>query len=265
MLYILWAKVREWVTFSSGLSSDFADDARESDLWQRIKYWDIFGEKFLQRLPLLLLLMAVQALYFPINRSGTEGVRVDLDVIDGAMPLVGEFVVPYLAGFWLIAGASFVSALFFPRAIYQEFAISFFLIMIIGFVLWITIPAYVVKDVFTPENSFDQMLFDLHAGDDDYGNYNAFPSSHVYYITLMMYFFTRLWKRWWFLWAFLAVINAWSTMLTHQHYFLDVLTGLLLTIGVIWFTRKYLLSRLRAWDESRLAGTNHYEAAGQYL
>jgi membrane-associated phospholipid phosphatase len=142
-----------------------------------------------------------------------------------------------------------LAAWFLPRQLFQAFAVSFFIIMLIGFTIWIVFPAYVIKAPFTPGNIFDEWTRDLHIRDRDYGNHNALPSSHVYYITLLLYFFARKWPRGWFLWVTLAVINAWSTMLTHQHYFLDVLAGFVLTIFVLWITYNMILPPLRRSEQ----------------
>lgn len=223
MLHILWAKVRVLVA---------------------PERWDPFGKGF-QRLPTVLLAFAFQTLYFPINRSGTDSPRVDLPVIDGVMPLVGEFSVIYGIGVVGITGMIFVGAVALPRKLFMQYTVTLMFAMAIGFSIWALFPAHVYKSPFEPENIFDEWTRDYLHDDGNYGNHNAIPSSHIYYITILLYFLAKRWPRYWFWFALLAVLNAWSTLFTHQHYFLDVIAGFALTIFAIWFGRKVLTPRVR--------------------
>ncbi|MCI0710449.1 MAG: phosphatase PAP2 family protein [Chloroflexi bacterium] len=223
MLHILWAKMRVMVA-----------PAR----------WDPFATGP-QRIPTILLVFAFQLLYFPINRSGTNTPRVDLDIIDSVMPLIGEFSIIYFAGAVGITIMVFVGALLLPRELYMQYVVTLVFAMAIGFTIWALFPAHVYKAPFEPEDDFDKWTQEYLHDDRDYGNHNAIPSSHVYYMTILLYFLTRRWPRQWFWFAMLAVLNAWSTLLTHQHYFLDVVAGFALTIFAIWFARKTLMPRVR--------------------
>jgi membrane-associated phospholipid phosphatase len=223
MLHILWAKVRVIVAPNR---------------------WDPF-EAGLQRIPTVMLVFMFQLLYFPINRSGTDSPRVDIAVIDGVMPLVGEFSIIYLAGVVGISLMVFVGALALPRDLYMQYTVALVVAMAVGFGIWTLFPAHVYKTPFEVRDIFDQWTRDYLHNDRSYGNHNAIPSSHVYYITILLYFLTRRWPRYWFWFAATAVLNAWSTMLTHQHYFLDVVAGFALAITAIWVSRRMVTPRLR--------------------
>lgn len=225
MLNILWAKV-------------------QALLWRQSRF-DMFDQKR-DRIPLLLLIIGIQSLYFPLNRTGTSAARVDLSLIDGVMPLIGPFVVPYLLGFILISTLPLIAVLVLPRRLFQQFTIAYLCVMLLGFFIWSAFPAYVYKAPFQPVGIFEEWTQDLHERDQVYGNHNAIPSSHVYYITVGLYFFAKRWPRHWFLFASTAVINVWSTLFTHQHYFLDVLSGLVLTIFGIWVARHVTARRMRS-------------------
>lgn len=252
MLYTLWLKIRELLTGTSRLQ--FQTEAMSADsnyeqfrtlFRERVWYRDWFGNSLRERWPLLLFLLAFQSLYFPINQIVSGGVHLYIPQIDGAIPRLSIFVIPYAMGFTLMPIFPLIAAWKFPRQLFQEYAIAFFAIMCIGFTIWLVFPAYIVKHSFEPEGFFDHLLYSLHDGDSSYGTHNSFPSSHVYYITLAMVYLWRKWPKQWMTWVTFTFTNAVSTLFTHQHYFVDVLSGLVLTWLAIWLTRRYLLPFIR--------------------
>ncbi len=58
--------------------------------------------------------------------------------------------------------------------------------------------------------------------------YNAFPSGHVYFTTLIALFWARWYPRWRWVWAGSVVVVGLATLFTHQHYLLDPVGGLTL-------------------------------------
>jgi hypothetical protein len=64
-----------------------------------------------QRFPYIALIIFLQLLYFPLNQKASVGIRLDLPIIDGVMPLVGEFVVIYVAGIVFFCFGPFIMAL----------------------------------------------------------------------------------------------------------------------------------------------------------
>ncbi len=191
--------------------------------------YDWFAERFRSRLPLLAFLLAFQMLYFPINQIHEGGFTADIEAIDSNMPLLPIFVVPYTLSVMLMPLFPLYAAWRFPRPLFREYMVAFFTIMVMGYSLWILIPAYVEKQPITQTGFFVDLLKMLHNGDEGYGVHNALPSSHVYYITLGICYLIRSNPKLLISGILFAVINALSTMFTHQHYFLDVLAGIVLT------------------------------------
>jgi membrane-associated phospholipid phosphatase len=214
--------------------------------------YDWFGNNLRERIPLVAFLLTWQTLYFVINRylADKGGWVADIEAIDGNMPLIPVFAVPYILGLGLMPFFTITAAWKFPRDLFQRYAIAFFIIMTLGFAIWLLFPAYVVKEPVEGSGFFRDMVKKLHGGDDSYGTHNAIPSSHVYYVTIAMCYFI-LWKptRPMFIFGVtFAVINALSTMLTHQHYLLDVLAGWLQTIVVFELTERVIVPYLRKED-----------------
>lgn len=216
---------------------------------------DWFGENFRERLPLLLFLLIFQTLYFLINRFNANrgGFVADIPAIDGKMPLIGVFVVPYIGGLVLMPLFPAYAAWKFPRHLFQEYALGFFTIMCVGYSIWIIFPAYVIKEPINGSGIFIDLVKKLHSGDDSYGTHNAIPSSHVYYVTLAMCYYIRYNRKLFAPFATFAVVNALSTMFTHQHYFLDVIAGFLTTWSVYEVTRRWLAPFARRAEEKHSA------------
>lgn len=208
---------------------------------QDSKKYDWFAERFRMRLPLLGFLLAFQMLYFPINQIHEGGFTADIEAIDGEMPLFPIFVVPYVLSIWLMPLFPLYAAWKFPRALFREYMVAFFTIMVMGYSLWILIPAYVEKQPINETGFFAEWLIQLHDGDSSYGTHNALPSSHVYYITLAVCYFILYNHKLLIPGILFAVVNALSTMFTHQHYFLDAVAGLLLTFVAYEVTHHVLI------------------------
>jgi len=204
---------------------------------------DWFGDTFRSRIPILLLVYGIQLLYFPINiyLQNKGGFKADIASIDGNMPLLPIFVVPYYMGLGSLPIWHAVAAWKFPRDLFQKYIVAFLTVMLVGFSLWLLFPAYVSKDPITGNGFFTDILKNLHDGDDQYGNHNAIPSSHVYYVTIAVLFYIQRFRKWTIPLLTFAVINALSTMFTHQHYFLDVITGFINTyFGYLLATRVFV-------------------------
>jgi membrane-associated phospholipid phosphatase len=62
------------------------------------------------------------------------------------------------------------------------------------------------------------------------GRYNAFPSGHIYLVTLTSLFYSRWYPRTTWLWAIIILVVSCSTLFTGQHYILDIAGGLLFAV-----------------------------------
>ena len=58
------------------------------------------------------------------------------------------------------------------------------------------------------------------------GDYNAFPSGHVYQTALICLFYNHLYPSYPWFWIGIVVIVVLSTLFTRQHYLADPLGGL---------------------------------------
>lgn len=211
---------------------------------------DWFGGGFLERLPVVVLLIGIMLLYFPINQinHGRGGFAPTIAAIDGNMPLYPVFVIPYVLGFAAMGFLPMWAAWKFPRRLFQEYSLALLTVIAVGFTLWLALPAYVIKEPITQEGFFFDLVRQLHKNDDTYGTHNAIPSSHVYYVTLAVCYYVRYNRSYLIPAVTFAVLNALSTMLTHQHYFLDVMTGFMVAWGAYELTRRVTLPWMQGWE-----------------
>ncbi len=194
----------------------------------------------------LLLLFLFQMLYFPINKRSKGDRSLFSKHIDGRTPRWSVFVVPYVAGFGYIANMNTIAAATLSPKYWREHCMALTSVTLAGFAVWILYPARVVKRPFKPRrfNPFDWGLKILQDLDKGYGQYNSFPSSHVYYVTLGLYFLSKEFPQYrWMLYPS-TLFNASSTLLTHQHYFADAASGFVFSHTAIWLAEHKLVPHL---------------------
>lgn len=154
-------------------------------------------------------------------------------------PLSVMWVIPYVlwypfilfAGVWLILKCN--------EKLFREFAAGFLLTCTLGVLTFYLFPTYIIDPVLTGTDIFSKTLLFLQAID---GDYAAFPSSHIYVTVILALFFDRWYPRYRWLWLFIYVMIALSTLFTQQHYILDVIGGTVYAwigyrFGVWWVDR----------------------------
>jgi membrane-associated phospholipid phosphatase len=192
-----------------------------------------------QRLVWLILLFAVQLLYFPINRTVQGGVILRTPW-DAFFPLRPIWVVPYLLSLLWWMGCFVWATVKMPDNLYRSFVISAITIMLASYVVYIVYPTYVIRPNPQGEDFWTRLVADLYAR--DHVN-NAFPSGHTYNTILIALYWSR-WhpKRRWLWWA-IAVVILLSTLYTRQHNLPDLVGGIAFAwlgyrFGLLWVERR---------------------------
>jgi membrane-associated phospholipid phosphatase len=180
-----------------------------------------------RRLTIATLLLALQLLYFPINKLAKGKRNLSIGQLDGRIPRLSVFVMPYIMGLSYLSLKHYIAALFLSRRHFQEHVVATTTATLTGFTIWLLYPAHVSKKPFTPRpgNAFDKMLYWLHIHDKDYGRHNSFPSSHVYYVAIGLRYLSKEYPDYYWFFFGSSVANAVSTLFTHQHYIADVVAG----------------------------------------
>ena len=165
--------------------------------------------------------------YEVLNHIG-RGTLINLSTdFDRAMPLVPVFVVPYLSFIPLVFIVLPLLALRSAR-VFRAYSLSLFASQMIMNVLYLLVPATVVRPVLESTDVFSVLLRDLVWNLDE--PLNTFPSNHVTFsvIAILALAALRL-GRWWVLplqiWLGLVCI---STLLVYQHVVVDLVSGVLI-------------------------------------
>lgn len=192
-----------------------------------------------QRLLWLVVLLAVQLLYFPINR-GVQGGRALVTPWDALVPIWPVWVVPYLLSIAWWLGSYVWAACKMDDDLYRALVVAALAVTLSSYVVFILFPTYVERPVLEGQGGAVDLLRSLY--DHDRVN-NAFPSGHVYNTMLIVLFWWRWRPRLRWLWGLIAIIVVLSTLFTGQHHLLDPIGGAIWAwagsrFGLWWVARR---------------------------
>ena len=182
----------------------------------------------MSKLSLILILgvLLLFSLYLPLDvtRSNLYSFKTPLD---NSIPLVTFFMTVYISyGIFL----TFSLICFLKRPASQVLNIALLSIIIsclTSYSVYLFFQNSVDRPVIVPVNFFDRLYV---WGNSWVAPYNAFPSLHVAISTICAIAFWKAKSKLFKLMLIWAILIIASTVLTKQHYFLDVLSGLVLGI-----------------------------------
>jgi len=176
---------------------------------------------FVQRIELYVLVFAIQSLYMPLNHGLPEGIILDTRW-DAYVPLWPMWIVPYSLC-WPLWLAGFAwAALRMEEHLYRALIVTSVVATTTAIGTFFFFPTYVIRPALVGHDWATEWPSILYATD---GIFNAFPSGHVYLTTIMALFWSRWFPSWRWLWMGFALIVAFSTLFTGQHYIPDVFGG----------------------------------------
>jgi membrane-associated phospholipid phosphatase len=196
------------------------------------------NQRLKSRAPALLLLLAVQSLYFPINRTMSGGALLQTPW-DAYIPLWAIWVIPYLLSLVWWAICYFWAVLEMEDQRFRAFIIALIAVMLASYVVYILYPTYVVRPVPEGDGWLIQIVRNLYANDQVN---NAFPSGHTYNTVLITLFWWNWYPRQRWLWLAITVLVLLSTLFTRQHNLPDLVGGIVFAwlgyhVGW-WLTRR---------------------------
>ena len=155
-------------------------------------------------------------------------------------PLSVIWVIPYALWYPFIASAGVWLILKSNEKLFREFTAGFLLTCTLGVLTYYLFPTYIIDPALPGTDFFSKTLLFLQSID---GDYAAFPSSHIYVTVILALFFDRWYPQYRWLWLFIYVMIALSTLFTQQHYILDVVGGTVYAwigyrFGLWWVERK---------------------------
>lgn len=176
----------------------------------------------------LIFLLLLKSLYVPLNRRASRYYwqkKIDLFI-----PLVALFIFPYVAYYPFIV-LSFL--LLWNSVFFMSFVVSLIVAYAIAELFWYLFPNGVKRPVLENTTFSKKILNFIYAHDNDT---NGFPSAHVFVSLLCGYFLYLQFPS-----ALLAIgvvtfFIVISTVFTKQHYFVDILGGLAVSILAVLIT-----------------------------
>ena len=190
-----------------------------------------------RRLVWLIIILSALAIYFPINRFAQGGVQLILPA-DYLIPLVPPAIVPYLLGNLLFVALPIWAARNVMEIEFETYVISILLATAVAYATYLVFPTFVTRPEIVSQDFLSRAIAMLYEVDQ---LHNAAPSGHTFY-TLLSFLYLRRWKRRFQpVWLILTILILASTLLTRQHYVLDVVCGL--ALGIVAYTAGILAGR----------------------
>lgn len=201
-----------------------------------------------RRLTYFGLILLAQAIYLPLNRFLQSGMILKLP-LDDLIPIQPIWSIPY--GLWMISwiGLWLWAALRMPDQLYKKLFASAMVTILLAMATFILMPTYVPRKPVDPSALGAVFLQSIYAAD---GLFCAFPSGHIYLCTLTAIFFSRWHPRSKWVWIVILGMVSISTLLTGQHFILDIPAGMIYAfvgvyIGNILTSRTKIKKRLANW------------------
>ncbi len=166
-------------------------------------------------------------LYLPLNRPFGE-VREFKTALDSIIPLWTPFIFFYLSYFVLLIWTPVYLIRTNELRILKIGLLAVIIACVVAYIFYIMFQNKVSRPIILEDNIFDRAYNYLNFQVDQY---NALPSLHVAISTIAAVMFFKSKSKYFLVVLIWAILIILSTVLTKQHYFLDLVTGLIL--GVI--------------------------------
>ncbi|RLT43497.1 MAG: hypothetical protein DWI57_04275 [Chloroflexi bacterium] len=179
-----------------------------------------------RRFGLYALVFAIQSLYLPLNHGLREGVIWDTRW-DTLIPLWAVWIVPYSMA-WPVWLASYAwAALWMEEKLYRALMVASVVAVVTAIAAFTLYPTYIIRPALVGSDWATEWMRWLYNTD---GVFNAFPSGHVYFTTILTLFWSRWLPRGRWLWGAFWLVVCLSTLFTKQHYIPDLFGG----AGLAW-------------------------------
>ncbi len=180
---------------------------------------------WLVKLIWLVVIVLLASGYFLLNEP-RESVHILETAVDDWIPLVPGFVFPYVSLYLLLV----LSVWRFLKAdtrIFSLAALAVCIDLVVSYICYIAFQTRIERPIVLGSDIPSDILRWIYSIDEPY---NAFPSLHTSSAVLCTLLWRRAGSRFWpviLLWAMFIVA---STVLTKQHYFVDILGGMAVAI-----------------------------------
>ena len=166
---------------------------------------------------------------YPLLNQSRGNANSVYTFVDKFIPFNRFFILPYIS--WYIFMAIFSAILcILDKERYFKLLITLNIGMITCYVIYYFYPTYVPRPIITGTDFFSNLVLSLYAADNPY---NCFPSIHVLnsvLIALYIYESEKVYKYIKAICIVMSVSIILSTMFIKQHYFADVLSGVIFAL-----------------------------------
>jgi len=163
---------------------------------------------------------AIQSIYTPTSLFMTGGIEPKLPI--DIFPLHIVWVIPYTLCYPLWAFGTGWLIWKTDEKLFRASAAGFFCTFLLGVLIFVLFPTYVVHPEITGTDILSKILLNLQIAG---GDYDAFPSAHIYITVLLALIYREWYPRHTWLWLSIVLIVSFSTLFTKQHYIADVIGG----------------------------------------
>ncbi len=179
--------------------------------------------KMWKRFALVACLFACQLIYVPTTH-GLSGGTIFKTELDAYIPIWPIWVVPYLMWMPIWLGSFCWAAWKMDPRLYKAFVAGVLVTTLSAMTCFIVFPTYIERPILTGDDWATQLLRFTYSQD---GVYDAFPSGHVYVMTLFALFYSRWYPRQRWIWFGILGAITFATLFTGQHYLPDPIGGLI--------------------------------------
>jgi membrane-associated phospholipid phosphatase len=173
---------------------------------------------------LAIIVLLLFALYMPLNFASST-VYSFKTVVDDFIPLLTPFVIVYISYFVFLA----VNLIYFAKlkkpVVINALLLSIAIACLSAYTFYLFFQNSVDRPLIQSENIFDDLYLLINA---NVPPYNAFPSLHVAISLICAAGYFAIKSKYQYQAATWVALIILSTVVTKQHYFLDVVGGFLL-------------------------------------
>ncbi len=178
---------------------------------------------------IILSVLSFVGYFFTNKRPFSYSLKTKIDNKIKAQPI---FVIPYVL-FFPYAVFTF---LYLDAEIKNVFALSLIVCNLTATAFWYFFPNGVVREVIESDSFLAKIINFIYKND---GDTNGFPSGHVFVSLICSYYLALAAPTFALLYWLLSIVISVSTVLTKQHYVLDILGGIIFAGGAILFAQSF--------------------------
>lgn len=170
--------------------------------------------------------------FYPIVNQYREPVRVLNSFVDMGINFNQYFIIPYVSWYIYVFGFIVLLCLFDGEEYYKLIS-ALVITMLLSFVVFIYFPTYVPRPEVLSNDPFSRLVLAVYSADKPY---NCLPSAHVSYSMIIATYVAKsrnFSNKIKVISSITCILIVLSTLYVKQHYFLDAVTGVLITYFVV--------------------------------